>query len=187
MIEINDKKNCCGCNACGDACPVGAISFPSDNEGFWYPVVNREKCIECNLCQKVCPLLNLDSVKQYNQRNLQVFGGFNNNLAVRFESTSGGVFSALANAMYRQGGYVAGAIQKADFTVTNFISNNKHDLSRLRSSKYVQSSAIGLYKKIKELLEAGEQVLACGSPCQMAALRSYLGKEYNELIIVILK
>ena len=86
--------------------------------------------------------------------------------------------------MYKEGGYVSGAIQNEDLTVCNFISNDKRDLAKLRSSKYVQSSAIGLYKKIKDLLNAGEKVLACGSPCQMGVLRSFLGKDYDNLLIV---
>lgn len=86
--------------------------------------------------------------------------------------------------MYKQKGYVSGAIYTDDFKVFNFISNDKKDLKRLRSSKYVQSNAEGLYKQIKQLLIAGEKVLACGSPCQMAALRGFLRKDYDNLIIV---
>lgn len=185
MINITDKEQCCGCNACGDVCPKGAISFPQDEEGFWYPKVDLEKCVNCGMCNKVCPLQNMDKVKSAEKLNPpKVIGGYHKNIAIRFDSTSGGIFSALANAMYKEGGYVSGAVQNADLTVCNFISNDKSDLARLRSSKYVQSSAIGLYKEIKKLLVAGENVLACGSPCQMGALRSYLGKDYDNLIIV---
>lgn len=185
MIQITNKEQCCGCNACGDACPKDAITFPQDVEGFWYPKVDLEKCVNCGLCNKVCPLQNMDKVKSAEKLNPpKVIGGYHKNIAIRFDSTSGGVFSALANAMYKDGGYVSGAIQNPDLTVCNFISKDKSDLARLRSSKYVQSSAIGLYKEIKKLLVAGEKVLACGSPCQMGALRSYLGKDYENLIIV---
>ena len=185
MIQITNKEQCCGCNACGDICPKGAISFPQDEEGFWYPKVDLEKCVNCSMCNKVCPLQNMDKVKSAEKLNPpKVIGGYHKNIAIRFDSTSGGIFSALANAMYKDGGYVSGAIQNPDLTVCNFISNDKSDLARLRSSKYVQSSAIGLYKEIKELLVAGEKVLACGSPCQMGALRTYLGKDYDNLIIV---
>lgn len=185
MIEITDKEKCCGCNACGDICPKQAISFPQDEEGFWYPKVDLEKCVNCGMCNKVCPLQNMDKVKSAEKLNPpKIVGGYHNNIAIRFDSTSGGIYSALANAMYKEGGYVSGAVQNEDLTVTNFISNDKSDLGRLRSSKYVQSSAVGLYKEIKRLLVAGEKVLACGSPCQMGALRSYLGKDYDNLLIV---
>lgn len=184
MINITDKIDCCGCNACGDICPTKAISFPIDNEGFWYPNVDYEKCINCGLCDKVCPMLHIDSLHTQGQRTPNVYGGFHKNIAIRFDSTSGGAFSALANAMYKQGGYVSGAVFNEDWTVSNFISNNRKDLTRLRSSKYVESNAEGLYQAIQRLLKDGEKVLACGSPCQMAALRTYLGKDYDNLIII---
>ena len=96
----------------------------------------------------------------------------------------GGGFSALADAMYEQGGYVEGAIYNEDFSVRNFVSNNPDDLKKLRSSKYLQSRAEGIFKYIQTLLRKGEKVLACGTPCQMAALRSFLHKDYENLIIV---
>ena len=184
MISILDKHDCCGCQACGDVCPKGAISFPSDQEGFWYPAVDVAKCVDCHRCEQVCPMLHIDEVRQHGQHNPTVFGGFHKNVAIRFESTSGGAFSALASEMYRRGGYVSGAIQNSDWSVVNFISSSKRDLARLRSSKYVQSAAAGLYRTIKNLLEEGKPVLACGSPCQMAALRTYLERDYENLVIV---
>ena len=184
MIDIKDKRDCCGCNACGDVCAHKAIKFVVDNEGFWYPEVDKDLCTDCGLCEKVCPMLHLDVAKSFGQREPKVYGGYHKNIAIRFDSTSGGVFSALANAMYKQGGYVSGAIFNGDWSVSNYISNNKKDLSSLRSSKYVESNAEGLYKEIKHLLRNGEKVLACGSPCQMAALRTFLGKDYENLIIV---
>lgn len=184
MIEIENKTDCCGCQACGDICHAEAISFHSDHEGFWYPEVDRNKCTDCHLCEKICPVLNIDALKHHNKSAPKVFGGYNKDIVIRFDSTSGGVFSLLAQAMYKQKGYVSGAIYSDDFKVVNFISDDKKDLRRLRSSKYVQSNAEGLYKRIKSLLESGEKVLACGSPCQMAALRSFLRKDYENLIIV---
>lgn len=184
MIQINRKEDCCGCNACGDVCAHGAISFSVDQEGFWYPHVDADACVNCRLCERVCPMLHLDEAKNFGQREPKTYGAWHKNIAIRFDSTSGGVFSALANAMYKEGGYVSGAVFNEDWTVSNFISNNKKDLPRLRSSKYVESNAEGLYKEIKRLLLAGEKVLACGSPCQMAALRTYLRKDYENLLVV---
>ena len=184
MIEIENKTDCCGCQACGDICHADAISFHSDHEGFWYPEVDRNKCTDCHLCEKICPVLNIDALKHHNKSAPKVFGGYNKDIVIRFDSTSGGVFSLLAQAMYKQKGYVSGAIYTDDFKVVNFISDDKKDLRRLRSSKYVQSNAEGLYKRIKSLLESEKKVLACGSPCQMAALRSFLRKDYENLIIV---
>lgn len=185
MIHVTDKAACCGCQACGDVCPKAAIRFMRDEEGFWYPEVDNGKCVGCGLCERVCPMTHLAEIRSYGQTNPTVYGGFHNNLAIRFDSTSGGAFSALASVMYKQGGYVTGAIQRPDdWEVVMVVSDNKRDLSRLRSSKYVQSSAEGLYRKVRELLEHGKSVLACGAPCQMAALRSFLGKDYERLVIV---
>lgn len=185
MIEIIDKSKCCGCNACGDICAHNAITFKTDIEGFWYPVVDKDKCINCGLCEKVCPELNITSLKKNDyEKPAKTIAAIHKKMNIRWDSTSGGAFSALADTMYEQGGYVSGAIYNEDFTVRNYVSNNPEDLSKLRSSKYLQSKAEGLYKEIRELLRKGEKVLACGTPCQMAALRSFLRKDYENLIIV---
>lgn len=184
MIEIKDKRECCGCNACGDVCAHKAITFKTDQEGFWYPEVDKNKCTDCHLCETVCPMLHISDLKHNDFDTPKVYGCYHNDIVIRFDSTSGGIFSALAQEMYKQKGYVGGAIYTETFDVKNFISNDKKDLKRLRSSKYLQSNAEGLYRKIKELLVSGEKVLVCGSPCQMAALRSYLRKDYDNLLIV---
>ena len=184
MIQLKNKKDCCGCNVCADACHVDAITFNTDNEGFWYPEIDVNVCDNCHLCEKVCPLINIQNLKHNDFKKPKVYGCYHTDLVIRFDSTSGGIFSALAQEMYKQKGYVGGAIYTETFDVVNFISNEKKDLKRLRSSKYLQSNAEGLYKKVRALLKAGEKVLVCGSPCQMAALRSFLRKDYDNLIIV---
>lgn len=185
MIQIKDKSKCCGCCACVDVCAHHAITLKTDIEGFWYPEVDKNKCVECGLCEKVCPELHIDDLKKNDfEKPAHTIAAINKNMSVRWDSTSGGAFSALADTMYEQGGYVSGAVYNKDFSVSNFISNNPEDLKRLRSSKYLQSKAEGLYKQIRDLLRNGEKVLACGTPCQMAALRSFLRKDYENLIIV---
>lgn len=186
MIELKRKEDCCGCNACGDICGHNAISFEKDDEGFEYPVVDKIKCIDCRLCEKVCPIINIDKLKYNDFEKPMCHAAVHKNLETRFDSTSGGIFSALAEAMYKLGGYVGGAIWiESDWHIEEYISNNPEDLYRLRSSKYLQSLSEGFYKKIKSLLKVGEKVLVCGTPCQMAALRAYLNyKDYENLIIV---
>lgn len=185
MIQIQNKVDCCGCNACGDICAHNAISFKTDNEGFWYPDVDMQKCIDCHLCEKVCPILNKDEYT--------TMGGFvkprtyaiaHKNIEVRFDSTSGGAFTALAEEMFKQGGFVGGAIYNDDWSVSQFLTSNKNDLPRLRSSKYLQSHCDGFYKAVKEALKTGRPVLVCGTPCQMAALYRYIQKPYDNLILV---
>ena len=185
MISIQNKKDCCGCNACGDVCPVKAISFQTGNEGFWYPVVETSKCVGCGLCEKVCPVINVSSLKKNDLAQSICYAAEHKNLEVVFDSTSGGLFTALAEEIYRTKGYVGGAIFGDECkSVHHFISNDRKDLEALRSSKYLQSNLEGFYNKVKELVVAGESVLVCGTPCQMAALRSFLGKDYDNLIIV---
>ena len=184
MINIQDKSKCCGCCACVDVCAHQAISLKTDIEGFWYPVVDETKCVDCGLCNKVCPELNIADIKKNDYpQPAHTIAAINKKMSVRWDSTSGGAFSALADAMYEEGGYVSGAIYNDDFSVRNFISNNPDDLKKLRSSKYLQSKAEGIYKEIRDLLRKGEKVLACGTPCQMAALQSFLRKDYENLII----
>lgn len=184
MIDIKDKKDCVGCNACFDACPKDAISLETDIEGFWYPVVDKQKCIDCGLCEKTCPVINIDSLKKNEFERPVCFAAIHKNIEVRFGSTTGGLFSALAEQMYSEGGYVGGAVYNEDFSVSHFISNNPADLLRLRQSKYSQSHTEGIFKEVKRLLMAGEKVLICGTPCQMAGLRRFLKKDYDNLIIV---
>lgn len=184
MMKIENKENCCGCNVCGDICPKEAISFTTDIEGFAYPIIDHDKCIDCHLCEKVCPILQIDILKVNDLEKPICFAAQCKNLQSLFNSTSGSAFATFAEKMYKIGGYVGGAIFNDDYSVTQFISSNKGDLEKLRNSKYVQSDSQGFYKQVKALLFANEKVLVCGLPCQMAGLRSFLGKDYENLIIV---
>lgn len=184
MIKIENKVDCCGCNTCGDVCPKDAITFKTDIEGFWYPEVDIDKCIDCHLCEKACPNIHYEELKVNDYKEPITYAAFNKSMRVRWNSTSGGAFSALADAVFDEGGYVGGAVYDEHFLVHGMLTNNREDLEKLRSSKYLQSSNEGFYKNVKSVLDKGEKVLVCGTPCQMAALRLYLRKDYPNLIIV---
>ena len=184
MIKITQKRDCCGCNACGDICPRNAIVFKTDNEGFWYPSIDSSKCIDCGLCNKVCPIENNENIQNDNLKTPITYAAIHKNNQIRFDSTSGGLFTALAEPFIKNGGYVGGAVYTQDWNVQQIVTNQIDDLKRLRNSKYIQSDASGYYKRIKELLVDGEKVMAVGLPCQIAALRHYLAKDYDNLITV---
>lgn len=129
MIKLNRKEDCCGCNACGDICPKHAIKFVNDKEGFWYPEISQELCVNCGLCEKICPVINKCKSLEKNYKEPECFAAEHKSIDVIFSSTTGGMFSALADVMYNQSGYVGGAIHNKDFTVSHFISNDKKRMS----------------------------------------------------------
>lgn len=180
MIQITDKVNCCGCNACGDVCPKEAISFTSDNEGFWYPKVDEDKCVNCNLCEKVCPMLHSpDFINRYNEAI--VFAAYSKDETIRMDSTSGGLYSVFALEEFSRHACVGGAVYNEDHTCSQIVTFDAKRLPEIRSSKYLQSNAKGVYKDIRKLLEDGKEVLFCGCPCQVNALYNLLGKDYEKL------
>ena len=121
MISLTCKEDCCGCNACGDICLQNAISFQEDNEGFWYPQINKEKCTGCGLCDRICPIKYIDQLKHNDLPEPECYMAEHKSIEVVFSSTSGGMFSALADVMYRQHGYVGGAIHNEDFSVSHCV------------------------------------------------------------------
>ncbi len=184
MISITKKVNCAGCNACGDICKENAITFSPDNEGFLYPSVDENKCIHCGLCDQVCPVLNKCANTSSNYESPECYAAAHKSVEVLFSSTSGGLFSAMAEIVYKENGFVGGAVHTEDFNVVQFISDDRNDLHRLRRSKDLQSNAEGFYRKTKSILDDGHKLLVCGVPCQIAGLLNYLGKDYENLITV---
>lgn len=184
MIKIHNKVDCCGCNACGDACAHGAITFKTDIEGFWYPEVDMQKCTDCHLCESVCPILNIQNLKKNEFEEPKCFGAVHKNLEVRFKSTSGGMFTAFAEYILKSGGVVGGSTYTNEWGAEHILIANKSELDKIRGSKYMQSSMEGFFHEIKRALVEGKNVLVCGSPCQMAAVRSYFKKGYDNLYIV---
>lgn len=182
MIHIQRRQDCCGCNACGDICPQDAVLFNTDIEGFWYPEIDVTRCTNCGLCEKICPILNNPRGHLVRYETPLVYAAYNTDEEIRIDSTSGGIFSALADNVFAAGGYVGGAVYNEDHTVKHIVTNDKNLLPELRSSKYLQSGAIGLYNAIHKLLLEGRQVLVCGTPCQIAALHNVIKTDCENLI-----
>lgn len=177
MIKIAEKQNCCGCNACGDICPKLAISFPVDKEGFWYPEVDMHKCIDCGLCEKICPCLN----EKEKLKPIAVYAAVNTDEKTRMNSSSGGIFWALVNKTINEGGLVFGAGFDKEWMVCHSSADTIEDAKKFQGSKYVQSRVTGCYKQVKEALINGRKVLFSGTACQIAALKNYLRKDYENL------
>lgn len=180
MIIISDKKVCCGCSACVHVCPKQCVSFNEDDEGFHYPLVDRERCINCGLCEKVCPMLSRKDEHQI----LSVFAAKNNNDDVRLKSSSGGIFTILAEAIIDEGGVVFGARFDENWEVMHDYTETKEGIEDFRTSKYVQSRIGNSYIQVRDFLKAGRKVLFSGIPCQIAGLMGFLRKEYANLLTV---
>ena len=180
MITIAEKYKCNGCTACHNICPQNCITMQTDDEGFAYPLIDKTKCTNCGLCTKICPIL---SKKTYPQiQSLKAFAAINNDEKIRLQSTSGGVFSALAEYVLNQGGVVFGAGFDQNFVVRHMACENLQDLAGLRMSKYVQSDLGNTFNHVKKLLQEGRLVYFSGTPCQVAGLKSFLLRDYDNLI-----
>ena len=180
MIDITDKAKCCGCGACVQICPKQCISFISDKESFDYPVVDVSRCIGCDMCERVCPELNISLPS----RPQATYAAINRNETVRRESSSGGVFTLLAESVVARGGVVFGARFDSDWTVRHDKAETSEELAAFRGSKYLQSCIGETFREAKSNLSDGRVVLFSGTPCQIAGLKGYLNKEYANLLTV---
>lgn len=180
MIDIKDKKDCCGCGACVQRCPKSCISMKEDNEGFWYPMVAKNECIDCGLCEQVCPVINQAEKRE----PIEVYAAKHKNEQVRFDSSSGGVFTAIAECVIDEGGVVFGAKFDKDWSVMHGYTETKAELADFRGSKYVQTKIGESYKNAEAFLKTGRKVLFSGTPCQIAGLKLFLRKEYDNLLTV---
>ncbi len=175
---LEEKDKCYGCNACYNICPVEAIEMVADEEGFLYPNINTEKCTNCGLCKKVCPSLNKSEKFNTNTNSPKCYAVMASD-EIRTNSTSGGAFSLFANWILEQGGYVCGAAFDDNGKVEHIIINYKEELNKLQSSKYVQSDMNYIHKQLKTLLNEGKIVLFSGTPCQVAGVNNFIGKNDN--------
>lgn len=181
MIQIDDKKNCCGCSACAQRCPKNCIVMKEDDEGFLYPEVNLDLCVNCGLCDKVCPIKEKSEINNYPKGYVAV----NENDEIRLNSSSGGIFTPLAEMILREGGAVFGAaFDISCYIVKHICVDSTEGLEALRGSKYVQSRIEDTYIQVQKALTQDVKVLFSGTPCQIAGLKAYLGKEYELLYTV---
>ncbi|MHB8077058.1 Coenzyme F420 hydrogenase/dehydrogenase, beta subunit C-terminal domain [Desulfosporosinus fructosivorans] len=175
----SNKKECCGCTACMSICPKQAITMQPDEDGFVYPTVNDDLCVECGLCRKVCAFQNVPVTPNV---PLATYAAINRNQSVLAASASGGVFAALALIIFEKNGVIFGCAFNNNMEPEHICVDNPTNIKNLQGSKYVQSSINVTYADAKLYLEQGRVVLYTGTPCQIAGLKSYLSKDYENLI-----
>lgn len=181
MIHITDPYKCCGCGACVSICPRQCIVLKKDDtEGFLYPEVDSSLCCHCDACERVCPMLNDNA----SLKPLYVIACRNEDKDVRISSSSGGIFSSLAEHIISKGGVVFGVRFSDDFGKAIFCEiSNTSDISLLRGSKYMQAETTNIYTLVRERLHQKRLVLFSGTPCQIRALRLYLGQDAHSSLL----
>lgn len=181
MVKLVSKSSCTGCMACADSCSKKAIFAYSDANGHIYPRVDVSLCVNCGCCIRVCPVLNL-SKKTETQRSMP-YAAWSSNAGLRQNSASGGIFASLAKTVLNHGGVVVGA-KLSGFEVKHVMIDSLTALKELQGTKYMQGNLYGIYKSTKKTLDSGKIVLFSGVPCQVNALKQFLGREYDNLYTV---
>lgn len=175
-MEICNKQDCTGCQACMQGCPTHAISMQESIKGHIYPVIDSNICINCHKCIRICPVLN--KVNKY--QPLNILAGWNNNKKERKDSTSGGVSYLLSKKIIEEGGYFCGSIWEST-GAKHIVTNDINKISLFQGSKYTHSNINNCFIKIQQLLKNNQIVLFSGTPCQVAGLKSYLKQDFNNL------
>lgn len=174
------KHNCCGCSACAQHCPQQCIAMKEDEQGFPYPEIDADSCISCGLCEEICPCLNQGEARA----PISIEVAINPDSLIRQQSSSGGVFSMLAESVLNDGGVVFGARFNDKWEVEIDYTESMEGLAVFRGSKYLQAKVGESYLKAESFLQDGRKVLFSGTPCQIAGLRQFLQIEYENLLTV---
>lgn len=184
MIEHKSQINCSGCRACEQVCPVHAITMSLDTEGFRVPIVDETICIDCGKCNKVCMYDDASKIVDVFNVSLKAHVAWNNSINMRKESTSGGLFSVIATCILKDNGVVYGCAWTPNLTVHHTRITTLSDLIALKKSKYIESDTEHTFSEVRKDLQDGRVVLYSGTPCQIAGLKYFLGKEYDNLYTI---
>lgn len=176
-FEVSREK-CTGCGACSASCKIGAITMLRDCAGFLYPKVDENNCISCGACLEVCPIDN--KIEKCNNS----YYGVKADSEKRSSSTSGGVFQLLARKVIKEKGVVFGVKFSEDFKVEYSCTETIEELVPLLSTKYVQANPKCVYSEVEEILKNGKEVLFFGNPCVVHGMDKFLGKKYDNLLLV---
>lgn len=179
MLTV-DYEKCTGCGACVQRCPKQCISWTQREFGFRYPQIDKDACVNCGQCEKVCPI---DKALEVSAEQ-KAYAAVHKDDEVLAKSTSGGAFTAIADAVFAQDGIVYGAAMLDGMQVKHIRTSGKDDFEGLRSSKYLQSDTGTTYQMVEQDLKQGKTVLYSGTPCQIDGLKNFLGKDYENLYTV---
>lgn len=179
ILNFINNKQCCGCGACKEICPRKAIKMEEDSEGFLQPVLETDLCINCGICDNVCPIKNTHKTTN---NIISSFAAINKDVPTLKKSSSGGLFSVIAEYIIKNGGIVYGASFDKNLKLSHKGIKQTQELECLRGSKYLQSNSFDCFPLIKKQLQNNQLVYFVGTGCQVAALKLYLRKEYNNLI-----
>lgn len=181
-LEAKDLL-CTGCGACVNKCANDAIEYiyNYEKDGSMVAQINEGKCVSCHLCETVCPVLTEHSNE--NQVVNECYAVWAND-EVRMQSSSGGIFTVIAEEMLNRGGYVCAVAYGSGFKAEHIIISDKKELYKLRRSKYMQSDVGFVYRRVEELLKRDKEVMFVGTPCQVAGIKAYLGQTYKKLLLV---
>lgn len=179
MLVVN-KDKCTACGACMNACPKNCIKMTEGIDGFVHPDIDETNCVNCHICETVCPIGTTHDLNYI----IEAYGTIIRDEKQLKKSTSGGAFSAIANYVLGQHGVVYGCAYDAEFKPVHIRIDSPDKLHYLNGSKYIQSDTRNTFALAKQDLQSGLVVLYSGTPCQVAGLKSFLGKEYHNLITV---
>ncbi|MBR4197306.1 MAG: Coenzyme F420 hydrogenase/dehydrogenase, beta subunit C-terminal domain [Bacteroidales bacterium] len=176
-----NKDDCCGCEACVQACPKSCIELVEDKGGFLYPRKDNDVCVDCGICEKVCPVKN-NNVERH--QPLKTFICRVNSATIIEKCASGGAFYELATITIKQGGVVFGVKFDSNWDACYGYAEDLENMAAFLGSKYVAPRIGDAYKKVMFFLEEGRKVLFSGLPCHVAGLKQYLPKKYENLLTV---
>lgn len=180
-LESSKPEACYGCRACEQACPKKAIDMLANSEGFLYPTINQKLCIHCNICVKVCPV----DVDYPTNVSPEVFAMQSLNLEDLMNSSSGGAFIEISRYILSVGGLICGCIFDDNMVARHVLTDEWHVIKRMQGSKYVQSDTASVYISVKKALKAGKLIAFFGTPCQCQGLRTFIGDENAENLLIV--
>ncbi|MGN0865618.1 MAG: 4Fe-4S dicluster domain-containing protein [Akkermansia sp.] len=170
-------QDCIGCAACQNVCSRDAIRLVDDTDGFLKPLIDEASCVGCRACEHICPIWKREgSLCQSEDKIPQpsFYFGWHRDEHLRYQSSSGGFFTALAQYVLDRGGCVFGVVMEGGKHPRFAMAENLEELAPMRGSKYVQARADGVYRDVRAQLKTGRLVLFSGTPCQVGALYQVL-------------